>query len=64
MPINMPQQFLVPYDLYQIQYIRITCIQFVFYLWGTYGVFGLSLWGICRFVQLWLYFPFIRCMNM
>ncbi len=57
----------VTYDLYQLQYIRITCMQLVSYLWGTCGVLvgvGLSLWGICGFVQLWLYFPFIRCMNM
>ena len=25
----------VPYDLYLLQYIRITCMQLVFYLWGS-----------------------------
>ncbi len=39
---KMKKQYLshpnVPYDLYQLQYIRITCMQLVFYLWGTCGV--------------------------
>ena len=36
---KMKKQYLshpnVPYDLYQLQYIRITCMQLVFYLWGS-----------------------------
>lgn len=58
------RHFLDPYDFYQLQYIRITCMQLVFYLWGTYGMFGLNLWGSCGYVQFGLHIPFVRCMDM
>lgn len=65
---KMKKQYLsppnVPYDLYQLQYIRITCMQLVLYLWGTCGVFCWDLWGTCGYIQIGLHLPFIRCMNM